>query len=151
MTTIAFKHGVMAADSRATTEDGRHIRCEKLYRVVAAGTPALVGLAGGSFDGLAFLDWLVGEDDKPPQRLIDGEADFWAMVYNKNGLFLYDKWCRPDKVLDSVFAIGSGSKAALGAMHAGADAARAVEIACKIDVYSALPIVSMSLKPQRKR
>lgn len=153
MTTICYRDGVMAADTRVTVtcEAGgaRAFRCEKLYRVkVKQGrreVPAIVGLAGGSFDGLAFLDWLVGATPEPPQRLIEGEAEFSALVLNKHGLFEYDKWCRPDRVLEKFYAIGSGSKAALGAMHMGASARRAVAVACRIDPYTAAPIVTMRL------
>jgi hypothetical protein len=154
MTTIAFRDGIMAADSQVTVDSegggARKFRCEKLYRVKVRNgrktVPALVGLAGGSYDGLAFLDWLMGADPEPPTRLIEGEADFTALVLNKFGLFEYDKWCRPERVLEKFYAVGSGAKAALGAMHMGASATCAVAIACKIDPYSAPPIVSMSLK-----
>ena len=151
MTTIVYRDGVLASDSQVTAGDARKFHCEKLYRVEVQGLPAIVGLAGGAFDGLAFLDWLVGEQDAPPQRLIDGEADFTAVVLNKHGLFEYDKWCRPDKVLERFYAVGSGASAALGAMHMGATAREAVAVACKIDPYSGGPIVEMSLPTARKR
>lgn len=153
MTTICYRDGVMAADTRVTVDShhggARVFRCEKLYRVrVRNGkreVPAIVGLAGGAFDGLAFLDWLVGTDPEPPQRLIEGEADFSALVLNQHGLFEYDKWCRPERVLEKFYAIGSGAKAALGALHMGASARRAVAVAARIDPYTAAPIVTMRL------
>ena len=153
MTTICYRNGIMAADSRVTHGDdagARVHRCEKLYRITVHTKgkeyPAIVGLAGGAFDGLAFLDWLTGNDREPPQRLIDGEADFTALVLHRHGLFEYDRWCRPDRITEKFYAVGSGAKAALGAMHMGADARTAVAIACKIDPYTAVPIVSMTLK-----
>jgi ATP-dependent protease HslVU (ClpYQ) peptidase subunit len=153
VTTIAVRNGVMAADSRVTvqTEEGgsRVFRCEKLYPIRLERKPAVVGVAGGSFDGLAFLDWLVSGSTEPPDRLLDGEADFTALVLTQHGLFEYDKWCRPERVLERFYAVGSGTKAALGAMHMGATAHRAVSIACKIDPYSAPPIVTMSLETAR--
>lgn len=151
MTTIVYKDGVIAADSQVTAGEARKFRCEKIYQVVVHGLPAIVGLAGGAFDGLAFLDWLMGDKPEPPQRLIDGEADFTAIVLNKHGLFEYDKWCRPDKVLERFYAVGSGASAALGAMHMGATARQAVEVACKIDPFSGGPIVEMSLPKRTKR
>lgn len=42
-------------------------------------------------------------------------------------------------------AIGSGSDFAIGAMEAGADARKAVRIACKRDMNSRLPVHSLSL------
>lgn len=149
MTTIVYRDGVLASDSQVTAGDARKFRCEKLYRVEVQGVEAIVGLAGGSFDGLAFLDWLVGELAEPPQRLIDGEADFTAVVLNKHGLFEYDKWCRPDKVLETFYAVGSGAGPALGAMHMGATARQAVDVACRIDPFSGGKIVEMSLTRKR--
>lgn len=42
-------------------------------------------------------------------------------------------------------ALGSGSKAALGALYMGADAVRAVEIARLADAYTGGPIQTMRL------
>lgn len=41
---------------------------------------------------------------------------------------------------DGYYGVGSGSDIALGALHAGADAKEAVEIACKISAFSSLPL-----------
>lgn len=146
MTTIAVRMGVMAADSRVThdSEGGgsRVTRCVKLLRV----RDALVGLSGESEPGLIFLDWYKSGKREAPGVLIDGEADFTALVLTPKGLFEYGKYCRPEKILDKFWAIGSGTKAALGAMHMGASAERAVEIACLIDPYTAPPIHVMKLK-----
>lgn len=152
MTTIVYRDGIMAADSRVTveTEAGgiRHFKCEKLYRKTCYGKEdVIIGLAGESGPGLVFLDWFgtVG-DSTPPSVLIDGEGDFTALVLRKSGLYEYDKWCRGEKVMGRFYAVGSGAKAALGALHMGASAKRAVQVACKVDTYSAGPIVQMSLK-----
>jgi hypothetical protein len=135
----------MVADSRMTMESeaggARVFRCEKLYRKAGA----IIGLAGDSGPGLVFLDWY-GTGRAKPTSLIDGDADFTALVLTKKGLFEYDKWCRGEKVIGRFYAIGSGAKAALGALHMGATARRAVEIACRVDPYSAPPLVSIRLK-----
>lgn len=147
MTTIAYRDGVMAADSRFTEDSeagGTRLgRCEKLYR----REHAIVGLAGESAPGLVFLDWYdkgAAIADRP-ELLVHGEADFSALVLRADGLYSYDKWCRGEKVLNKFWAIGSGAKAALGAMEHGASAAEAVKIACRIDPYSAPPVVQMTL------
>jgi ATP-dependent protease HslVU (ClpYQ) peptidase subunit len=41
---------------------------------------------------------------------------------------------------DGYYGVGSGAQIALGALHAGADAREAVEIACKISAFSGLPL-----------
>lgn len=48
-------------------------------------------------------------------------------------------------------AVGSGAEAALSAMDAGASAARAVEIACRRNVYCRPPVHSVRLRPARAR
>lgn len=150
MTTIAVRHGIIAADSRVTvdTEAGgtRVFRCQKLYEVRQHGRKrAIVALAGGAFDGIEFLEWIKGPGREPPQRLIDGNAEFTALVMNHDGLFEYDRWCRPERVIEPFYAVGSGAKAALGALHAGKSALDAVRIACKIDPFSGPPFVTMTL------
>lgn len=135
----------MAADSRVTihTEEGgaRVTRCIKIFR----RRDAVIGLAGESEPGLVFLDWY-GTGKPAPAVLIDAEADFTALVLTAKGLFEFGKYCMPEKILDKFWAVGSGSKVALGAMHMGASAERAVEIACLVDPYTAAPISVLKLK-----
>lgn len=150
MTTIVVRDGIMAADSCVTvsSEAGgdRKFRCEKIYKkVLPNGETVLIGTAGESAPGLVFVDWY-GSGKPNPTELLDGEADIDIIVLTTRGVFGYDKWCRGEKLMGRFHAIGSGTKAALGALHMGATARQAVRIACKIDPYSAPPIVTMSLK-----
>lgn len=153
MTTIAYRDGVIAADSCVSlqTEAGgaRKFRCEKLYRKQVKGPRGksewiVIGLAGESAPGLVFLDWY-GTDKEKPTDLIEGSADFTALILTKRGLFEADAYCRPEKILNRFYAVGSGAKAAMGAMYAGATAKRAVQIAAKIDPYTAGPFAVMGL------
>jgi hypothetical protein len=155
MTVIAYKDGVMAGDSRSTieTESGgiRMSKCEKMYRkILPSGDEVIIGVAGEGFPALVFVDW-IGSGKEPPELLIHGDADFSAIVLTKEGLFEYDKWCRHEKVIDSIYAIGCGAKGALTAMHCGASAARAVEATCLVDPLCGPPVVTMRLKPTAKR
>ena len=130
MTTIAYRDGIMAADSRSTYEGEasgtRVARCEKLYRkYIGSGRKRheiIVGLSGESSPALVFLDWYDGTAKTIPDALKDMDADFTALVYSKHGLFEFDAYCRGERVLEKFWAIGSGSKAALGAMHRRAEA-----------------------------
>lgn len=148
VTTIAFRNGVFAADSQVTvqTDEGgsRKFRCEKLYRKETKdGAHVIIATAGESSPSLIFVDWY-GSGKRPPKEIAG--TDFTCLVLRRDGLFEYDGYCRGDKVLEDFYAIGSGAKAALGAMHMGATAEQAVEIACRIDPYSAPPIVTMRLE-----
>lgn len=150
MTTIVYRDGILAADSQVTQDSeaggSRKFKCEKLYRkTTSKGAEAIIALAGESTPGLVFLDWY-GTDRKPSRLLIESGADFTALVLRRDGLWEYDCWCRGERVADAFYAIGSGAKAALGAMHMGATAAEACEIATRIDPYSSPPIVTMQLE-----
>jgi hypothetical protein len=132
------RSGLMAADSRQTF-NGRPNRCVKIY----ARGGAVIGLAGDEGPGLLFLDWH-GSGRSRPELLVLGEGDFEALVLDDRlRLWRYDRWCRGERIHEKFFAIGTGADAAMGAMHAGATARRAVEIACKLDINSGLPVVVM--------
>lgn len=155
MTIIAYRDGVIAADSRCTYEGeaaGTQVfKCEKLFRKTVPTLDrtdqeeVILATQGETFSGMVFVDWF-GTGKDMPELLVHGEADFTVLILRKDGLYEVDRWCRPIKVLEEFYAVGSGSKAAMGAMHMGASAARAVEIACRIDPYCAPPIVKMRLK-----
>lgn len=149
MTTIAIKKGMIASDAQTTThtEEGgsRLFKCVKLYRkFVGTDKEAILGTSGESFSSLVFVDWY-GTDAPRPEVLLTGEADFTVIALTHAGLFEYDKWCRGEEIIEPMYAIGSGAKAALGAMHAGCSAKRAVEIACLIDPFSRPPVTVMKL------
>lgn len=143
----------MAADSRETIDTeagGTRLRsCEKLFRKYIGKGKArhevLMGFFGESSPALLFLDWY-GSGKPVPDVFGDMNADFGVLIYSKHGLFEADAYCRPEKVIEKFWACGSGSKAALGALHMGASARQAVAIACKIDPYSHSPITFMSLR-----
>lgn len=138
MTTIAIKNGIMAADSRMTV-DGRMSKCIKIFRRHGD----ILGVAGDDAPALLFLDWYMSGKPRPNQ-LIEGNADFHVLVLDKKRrIWLYDKWCRGEQITAPFYAIGTGADAAMGAMHSGVSARRAVAIACKVDVNSGLPVVTM--------
>jgi len=150
MTTIAYRDGIMASDSRVTveTEAGgiRHFRCQKLFRVThPTHGESIIATAGESAPGLVFVDWYASGNFETPEILVHGEADFTCLVLDRRGLYEYDKWCRGEKIMEKFYAIGSGCKAALGAMHMGASAEKAVAVACRVDTLSAPSVVVMAL------
>jgi hypothetical protein len=145
VTTIAYRDGVMAADTRGT-DDSYHpgiYKCEKLFRVDGD----IIATAGEDTTGMLFVDWYgskkLGRRAKPPARLVEGEADFCCLVLTKDGLFWYDKWCRPNKILDEFYAIGSGGAYAMGAMAHGATAEEAVRTAMRWDPYTGGDVQTM--------
>lgn len=157
MTTIAYKNGVVAADSQVTVESdaggARNFNTKKLFRktVHIDGKPVdvILATAGESAPGSLFVEaWGTGKSLAEIRELFTySEADFSILVVTQNGLFEVDKWCVLEPVYEPFYAIGSGAKLAMGAMEAGASAQKAVEISCRRDPYTAPPVVTMRLKP----
>ena len=151
MTTIAYRDGILAADSWATYDEGAGARkhtCVKLFRKqIAEGRKkfeVIIATAGESSPGLLFVDWY-GTGEKPPIMLEQHGGDFSCLILTPYGLFEADMFCRPEQVLDPFYAVGSGAKCALAAMACGKSAIDAVRIAAKYDPYTGGRIVSMSL------
>lgn len=155
MTTIAYKAGIIAADSRETytTDAGGSTvnRCEKLFRKKVGKRDVIIGTAGGSYASMIFVDWY-GSGKPPPEVLLDLdlEEDFDVLILDHGKVFTCNHLCRPVEVIDPFCAVGSGRKAALAAMHCGRSAREAVRIACLIDPYSALPLTTMSVPAPKK-
>lgn len=158
MTTIAYRDGVLAADSRLTysTDGGgsrKHL-CTKLYRkTITEGRrtfEVVIATAGESSPALVFVDWY-GSGKPPPEILRDLGGDFTCLILRPDGLYEADVYCRPDRINEPFYAIGSGSKEALAAMHCGKSAVQAVRVAAMVDPYTGGRIISMSLEPRQAR
>lgn len=142
MTTIAYRAGVLAGDSQAT--DDQLWQTSKIARVDTSAGKLLVGWSGDVHAALVFIEWLKNEKNRKPD--ISNE-DFGAIVVAETGrVTIWSPSLVGWSPEGEFFAIGSGAKAAMGAMHCGAGAIRAVNIACKIDPYTRGPVRSLRLK-----
>jgi hypothetical protein len=74
------------------------------------------------------------------------ETKFTLLVVKPNGeaFYGYDSFHLSGPITADCYAIGSGEGPAHGAMRAGASAERAVEIACDVDIWSSLPVITIS-------
>lgn len=147
MTTIVGTKDVLVSDSKIIMEklgDKAETQYEgpKLYRK----GEAIIGTAGSHVLGEIFVKWFGTKKKKPTQ--FGKDVDFEALVLTKDGLYHYDEYLSGGKVLQPFFAIGSGSHAALGALHMGANAEMAVRVACKVDTMSGEPIQVMKLNEE---
>ena len=153
MTTIAYRDGVLAADSRLTADSGKHT-CKKLFRKrITEGKKTfevIIATAGHSSSGMVFHDWY-GSGKPIPDVLIHHGGDFLCLVLRPDGLYEYDLYCRGERIEEEFYAIGSGAMAALAAMHCGKSAVDAVRIAARIDTYTGGRIVSESLAPRGRK
>jgi ATP-dependent HslUV protease subunit HslV len=153
MTTIAYRDGVLASDSRATYDDWTQSKCIKLYRAKSKVDPVkgdvLVGTAGHSSASLLFLDWLeVGGEPRLHDRGVNEMTEFECLIVHKSGIWVGDRLCRLEKLEEDFWAAGSGRQAALAAMHCGKSAIDAVRMACRIDSFSGGRVVHMTLAPE---
>jgi hypothetical protein len=141
MTTICAdaKRGMMACDSMTSTSDSWW-PSTKVYR---AGD-ALIGGAGEAASVRQFVTWYADGQRLPRPKIAD---NFCALVLSKDGLSYWASNLVPEPIERGFHAIGSGGNAALGAMLAGANAKRAVEIACEVDTSSGGEVVLHKLKP----
>lgn len=143
MTTIAYRDGVMAADSRVS---GGGIHRGVVDKIIVLDDGSLLGCCGPAGVDVMVAMWL--EQGAPPSnmpRVPDG-TDFHAILVRPSGDV---KVISPSLIIQRLVAqfvaTGSGNEIALGAMAMGASAIRAVEIACELDVHSGPPVISRVL------
>ena len=161
MTTIAYRDGVMASDSCMADDGAIETLSNKIDR-----------LKGGALFGAA------GDADIRPILALLKDAKTWRTLptFNElaairidctgllilpNGMIIKVHTClRPPEHTDDTpglwridrdfSAVGTGSPFAIGAMEIGANARRAVRIACRNDINSRLPVHSVALiQPKR--
>ena len=131
MTTIAYKDGVIAYDSRQTRRDAIvSDECQKL--TVVDGVSFL--LSGAVCDEKALIAAYFGTPSPVPVEcagyVVDGGRLLMVGHDDKTGIWRQDlDPANPD-------AIGSGSAYALAAMDMGASAEEAVRAAMKRDIYT---------------
>lgn len=144
MTTIAADKAKMVSDSKITMEnkggDTAILNCSK----ITVKGRAIIGTCGESYLGDEFIKWYGTRKKKP--ACFGKNADFEALVLTEKGLYHYDEFLSGGRLDNQWFAVGSGSFAALGALHAGRTLEEAVEIACKVDNQSGLPLQVIALQ-----
>ena len=144
MSVVAVRDGMMAADTQAS---GGGIKFG--MRKTACQDGVAIGWAGTWVDGKTFAEWYFKGADISSPPVYHGRhgdqdrADFAAIVLKPDS---WEYWCEylvPELSTDihmPFYAIGSGAQAALAAMHLGATAIEAVEVACKVADGCSLPI-----------
>lgn len=153
MTTIVYKDGVLVADSQVTCGN----KVTGISNKIASNQDIFAGASGSYVTMKNFL------------RLVESGSDFSEIIEYVNDELINldsDSNCTTFIVVDrgtgtvwlgdtregivqaeknDYYAIGTGEDFALGAMEAGADAVRALEVAAKLDIYTSLPMKIMEL------
>jgi ATP-dependent protease HslVU (ClpYQ) peptidase subunit len=160
MTTIAYTNGFMACDSKVTGGDDFVTRCNKIIRLPHGH---LLGLSGDADerDFIKLMGTIRGEKNIPSREQLRAlKQAIRGLLVLKNGRIFYVEVYFDEMAGDSDMAysaqvyechekfaaMGNGFRYALGAMAAGATAAKAVEIACKYDIYTGPPVRVVPLK-----
>jgi len=132
LTTIAYKDGIVAYDSRAT--QGGQIATNKVNKLAKRGKD-WIAWAGTLGEGEKVLEALV--QDVYPQDLGFGcGVAMLSGIVHRVSLNNEELYKIPVETIGGTMACGSGGEYAYGAMDAGASAIEAVKIAIGRDVYS---------------
>jgi hypothetical protein len=144
MTTIVYRAGIVAVDTQISYEDELLKTFEtKIYHTKGGD---IIFTRGSCLGCNLFLTWYQGRSgewklkhgDFPFTQVIQPGDEFNCVVISKDGkVRTYDFYLNEMELnLQEFFVIGSGAKAALGALEQGATAVQAVKIAMKYDLYS---------------
>lgn len=143
MTTIAYKNGVLAADTRCTIEDV--IDPSQHKKVFRFKNGALIGLAGDTGVMMNVLKKLRRDPEDFETIKVD-KKDLNAIYVKPNGkVFERDDngWI---PITAKYAATGSGYLAALVAMRCGKSAVQAIKIAMEFDKNTGGKVRSVKLK-----
>jgi hypothetical protein len=142
MTTVVWDGRRLATDRQVHSNGVR----ESITKIVtlekyAGGRDVIGACFGDLVSGLALVDWYKsGADPKQwPQQPAEANDRACLVVVNPRVSPLVKVYFRepfPQVIEDPFMAWGSGREFALGALAMGADAKRAVEVACEFDIYS---------------
>lgn len=158
MTTIAVRNGIVAYDTRMT--QGGLIHPQRFDKAVVsvkhqaifagAGVPGQILAMFRLLEQAHALPW---EDPDLDLSVCNEWDNFEVMVLTKDGRiynFEDNNWFY---ATGEFHACGSGSMAAISAMHAGANAIDAVKIAAKVDCNTGEPVkfIDINWIPERPR
>jgi ATP-dependent protease HslVU (ClpYQ) peptidase subunit len=140
MTTVAYKDGVMAADSVITDGVLKSGRLWKITRHDASG--ALLGVAGKVTEIVDYLNYFRRYGITKTKKFSLLESTGLIATVDGTVMLVEDSTIYP--IEEEFFAIGSGAAIAMGAMRCGVSAIIAVKIACEIDLHSGFPVRALT-------
>lgn len=141
MTTIAYRDGILAADTQVCGGGGR---AGTVVKVVRRSDGHLAGTAGDLSWAQRLHGWFMGGENGEPPLPKEGGGE--AILIRPDGGVHYVDEVRTHTLKADCHASGSGSQFALGAMAAGATAERAVEIACSLDIHTGGEVTVVKLE-----
>lgn len=144
MTTIAYRDGILAADTRVCAGD--MVLPEHATKVFKLDSGALVGYAGSVEQSDALHYAVINGHPTPEHKKVQG-----LMIQPDGSVFNYEgtRWVRAGEA--PYYAIGSGSPFALAAMHCGRDARMAIHCAMHFDKDTGGDIIQVRLHDRSNR
>lgn len=130
MTTIAYRDGVLVADTKIARGDSV---CGRVVKIAKRADGAVGGASGDATFMYAFLEWMRGERSERPAPDREGGS---AVVITPDGRIEQVEFGGSFFVEAPYWALGSGRPEALGAMFVGADAETAVRAAMAHDAFT---------------
>lgn len=135
MTIIAYRDGVMAADSLATAGDRITGHVKKVFKVMTPRGPEVFGVAGAATYLPLIRAYLEGKGPIPmPNDVERGlpQADrhgYAVLVASQNGVRIICDGCEGEASVAPYHVIGCGAEFAQGALAVGKSAEDAVKAA----------------------
>lgn len=147
MTTIVYRAGVLAADTRAYSGSSRPIGQKRKIgaAIFSDGVTHYYGIST-PHPGLAeeIRNWMVHEKDahfEPSAR----EFEMLEITSEGEVFFYLNSLIPAGPITADYYAIGSGAEYALGALRMGASALEAVEVAAENDPYTGHPLMTVTI------
>lgn len=127
MTTIAYRHGIIAADTGMTVGGSRLGSARK---IVCGPRGDLAGGAGSAAYSEGFCKWVAGgETGEPPKPNSDDHGMDRGVIFRVNGAIEVHEPEGAFTCQAPYYAFGSWRPEALGAMYMGATAEQAIRAA----------------------
>lgn len=152
MSTIAFDGKTIAFDTQVGTQFRIDPEPWQKIRDISGRKYKYAGGTGIAQAVETFIDWAKGGAVDSFPDLCKEQSDncnFIAITYDGYA-HIFDGIAKPLLITKKLDSIGSGSDYALGAMHAGACAEEAVEIAARLDPHTGGEIRSYAVGQQIK-
>lgn len=144
MTTIAWDGKSLVADRQTTKGSTRGTMC-KIFQL---NNNRFLAGAGDAVEINQVVHWMKAGGKKKMKPDIE-ESEFLMLDKRGKKCYFMDHRLVP-MVCESFSAIGSGSDFALGAMAAGVDAERAIQIASRLDVFTGEGLDKIECKTNRR-
>jgi hypothetical protein len=140
VTTIAFKDGILAADSQVTMGNTKLISSDKITVlnkdtiIACSGDVNTIILVERFFSQPDWEDKIYAPPELPKNK--DGEIEVDGILISKGRAFVFYESVIPEPLGHPFYAVGTGWKFAMAAMHLGMSAPDAIAFAAQFDVYT---------------